>query len=72
MCHFPRVFFVLLFIFPPFSSAQETHDHGAPDNWGRYLFRFPADKRFSNSSTEASRCSTHSPMPPLKLHSATW
>jgi hypothetical protein len=31
---------------------------------GQYPFRFPADRKFNNSSTEGSRCSTHLPMPP--------
>ncbi len=38
MCHFPRMFLTLLFIFPPSSIAQETHNHGAPERLGAVSF----------------------------------
>lgn len=38
MCHCRRMFLTLLFIFPPASIAQETHNHGAPDKLGTVSF----------------------------------
>src|SRR5271165_1356870 len=38
MCHPPRVFLSLLFIFLPFLDAQEAHNHGAPKELGTVSF----------------------------------
>ncbi len=38
MCHLLRMFLTLLFIFPPSSTAQEAHNHGAPEKLGAVSF----------------------------------
>jgi hypothetical protein len=66
-----RILLPLLFLVP-FSSAQETHTHGVPENWEKYRFPSPAYRPFRTRSTEAWLCSTPSLTPLPKRHLKAW